>query len=120
MLEQADRRTTGRQRISRRLVDVKTGAPIPKGQIETSYYCRFTVQDTPGVLAEIAQIFSQHTISIATVIQQGRSEEERGAVPLIMTTHEAVEADMQRAIDGIGDLVTVRETPQVLRIESFK
>ena len=120
LLEQADRRTTGRQRVSRRFVEVRSAAPIPKDRIRTSYYCRFTVQDTPGVLAEIAQIFSQHTISIATVIQQGRSEEEGGAVPLIMTTHVAVEADMQQAIDHIGGLVTVKGAPQVLRIESFK
>ena len=100
-------------------MDVRTGTPTPKDRIRTSYYCRFTVQDCPGVLAEIAHIFSEHTISIATVIQQGRSEVEGGTVPLIMTTHEAGEADMQRAVDLIGELPTVKETPQVLRIESF-
>lgn len=120
LIEQADRRITGRQRISRRVVEARAVAPIPKDRIRTSYYCRFTVQDTPGVLAEIAQIFSQHTISIATVIQQGRSEEEGGTVPLIMTTHDACEADMQQAIDQIGGLIAVKEPPQVLRIESFK
>ena len=119
LIEQADRRSSGRQQLSRSLVDVRTGTPTPKDRIRTSYYCRFTVQDCPGVLAEIAHIFSEHTISIATVIQQGRSEVEGGTVPLIMTTHEAGEADMQRAVDLIGELPTVKETPQVLRIESF-
>ena len=90
---------------------------LPPEEIHAGTYCRFTVHDRPGVLAEIARIFSQEHISIATVIQHGRSEEEGGAVPLIMTTHDAPEAAMRRAIDTIDRLPVVLEKPQVIKIE---
>lgn len=120
LIDQADRRVAGRQRVSRHLVEVDHASPVPHERIRTSYYCRFTVCDKPGVLADIARIFSDQTISIATVIQQGRSKVEGGTVPLIMTTHEAVEADMQKAIALIRQLPAVSEPPQVIRIEALR
>jgi homoserine dehydrogenase len=119
LLYQAERRTAGRQKVSRQMVDVSKAEPRPPGNIQTSYYCRFTVQDTPGVLAHIAAIFSQHDISIARVIQEGRSEIEGGAVPLIMTTHDASERAMRDASDEIGALDVVKTTPQIIRIEGL-
>lgn len=117
LLYQAERRIAGRQRVSRQMVDVSRVEPLAAEEIETSYYCRFTVEDTPGVLAHIATIFSSHDISIARVIQEGRSETEGGSVPLIMTTHGARERSMQRASSEIGALDVVKESPQIIRIE---
>ncbi len=117
LLYQAERRIAGRQRVSRQMVDVTRIEPLAAEEILTSYYCRFTVEDTPGVLAHIATIFSSHNISIARVIQEGRSETEGGSVPLIMTTHEACERSMQQARREIGALKVVKESPQIIRIE---
>ena len=117
LLYQAERRIAGRQRVNRQMVDVARIEPLAAEDIVTSYYCRFTVEDTPGVLAHIATIFSSHNISIARVIQEGRSDMEGGSVPLIMTTHEACERSMQRASSEIDALDVVRESPQIIRIE---
>jgi homoserine dehydrogenase len=117
LLYQAERRIAGRQRVSQQLVDVKQVEPLAAEEIESSYYCRFTVEDAPGVLAHIANIFSTHDISIARVIQEGRSETVGGSVPLIMTTHDACERSMQQASAEIGAMDVVTESPQIIRIE---
>ena len=108
----------------RRKVDLgPAGAPlaplpkadlVPADDIQTGSYCRLTVHDKPGVLAQIAALFAAENISIETVIQHGRSE--TAGVPLIMITHEAPEAAMHRAITRIGALPAVTEKPQVIRI----
>ena len=95
-------------------------APLPPADlkavddIRTGCYCRFTVHDKPGVLAQISTLFAEGHISIETVIQHGRSETD--AVPLIMITHEAPEAAMRQAIARIDSLPTVTEKPQIIRI----
>jgi homoserine dehydrogenase len=95
-------------------------APLPPADlkavddIRTGCYCRFTVHDKPGVLAQISTLFAEGHISIETVIQHGRSETD--AVPLIMITHEAPDAAMRQAIARIDSLPTVTEKPQIIRI----
>ena len=46
---------------------------VPMGDLRTAYYLRIMVRDRPGVLGNIACILGRHGISIATVIQKGRS-----------------------------------------------
>jgi homoserine dehydrogenase len=119
LLYQAERRIAGRPRVSRQMVDVTTAEPLATDKIETSYYCRFSVDDTPGVLAHIAEVFAKHGIGIARVIQDGRSETEGGSVPLIMTTHDACERAMQQAKDEIAGLDIMKEPPRIIRIENL-
>ena len=119
ILDLAERRATGRVGGSARVSDLPDAVPVPPEEVRTSFYCRFTVYDRPGVLAQIARIFSDEHISIATVIQHGRSETEEGTVPLIMTTHEAHGAAMRRAVEIIDGLPVVREKSQIIRIEEL-
>ena len=119
LLDLAERRLTGRSVGRPALADLPRANAIPPEEVETSFYCRFTVYDQPGVLARIARIFSEQKISIATVIQHGRSETEQGTVPLIMTTHEAREASMRTAVQQINRLSVITEPPQILRIEAL-
>jgi homoserine dehydrogenase len=119
LVDLAERRLT-RSGSSRSAMSVLTkSTPIPPGEIETSFYCRFTVNDRPGVLAQIAQIFSEVGISIATVLQHGRSETEQGTVPLIITTHRAKEASMRSAIEEINNLQVITQKSQIIRIEQL-
>ncbi|MDE2888706.1 MAG: homoserine dehydrogenase [Gemmatimonadota bacterium] len=119
LLDLAERRLTGRAAGRPVLADLPQAEAIPPEDVETSFYCRFTVYDQPGVLARIARIFSEQKISIATVIQHGRSETEQGTVPLIMTTHEAREASMRTAVQQIDRLSVITEPSQILRIEAL-
>jgi len=40
-------------------------------------------------------------------------------VPVVITTHETVEASMRRALERIARLKTVREKPRMIRIEAL-
>ena len=46
---------------------------------------RFEVCDKPGVVADISRILGEENVSIASMIQRGKTI--NGAVPLIMTLH---------------------------------
>uniref|UniRef100_UPI0040574AE1 ACT domain-containing protein n=1 Tax=Candidatus Electronema sp. TaxID=2698783 RepID=UPI0040574AE1 len=69
------------------------------------FYLRITALDKPGVLAKIAAILSEHGISIESVIQKGRRENEPVAV--VILTHTAKEEAVAAALREIDALDTV-------------
>lgn len=112
----AERRQAGMPTKGSALAPLPNASLVPLDEVNTGCYCRFTVNDRPGVLAQIATLFSSEGISIETVIQHGRSETEGGTVPLIMITHDATESAMRKAISNINNLSFVTENAQVIRI----
>ena len=84
-------------------------------EVESRYYLRFSALDRPGVLARIAGEFGRHNISIASVIQKERHETQ--AVPLIITTHQAIEADLRQALADIEPHGVTEGHPVVIRVE---
>jgi len=80
------------------------------------YYLRLTAADMPGVLSKISGILGRHKISISSVIQKGRRA-RGGAVPIFMLTHEAREADLQKALREIDRLSMMKQKTMVIRIE---
>jgi homoserine dehydrogenase len=90
---------------------------MPMEDISTSYYFRFSAVDRPGVLSKIAGILGQHNISIAAVIQKGRTADSAGAVPVVMTTHRSMERDVQVALNEIDRLDVVRRKTIRIRVE---
>ena len=80
------------------------------------FYLRFNVGDQPGVLAEIAGILGDHEISISSVIQHERDEEDDGIVPLVIMTHTATEGAMIRAGAEIDKLSCVRPGTARMRV----
>jgi len=87
----------------------------PLAEIVTNYYLRFAAQDRPGVLSKVSGILAKYDISIAAVIQKGR--EIRHAVPIVMITHEAKEANVQKALEEIHQLDMIAEETVLIRIE---
>ncbi|MBM3548880.1 MAG: homoserine dehydrogenase [Alphaproteobacteria bacterium] len=81
------------------------------------YYVRFMVVDQPGVVADIAAALRDERVSLEAVLQRARSPDE--GVPLVLTTHNAEEAAMRRAISRIETLKSVIEPPRMIRIESL-
>jgi homoserine dehydrogenase len=88
---------------------------VPMGELRTAYYLRIMARDRPGVLGKIAGILGDHEISIATVIQKGRSAAT--VVPVVIRTHEARERDVRHALGRIRRMAAVRGQPICLRIE---
>lgn len=85
-------------------------------RIASQYYLRFSTLDQPGVLAQIAGILGKHNISIASMIQPER--ESSKAVPIVLMTHEALEADVRKALKEIDRLAIIQEKSHLIRIEN--
>ena len=84
-------------------------------EIIIHYYFRFSALDRPGVLSKISGILGDNEISIKSVQQKGRKT--NGAVPIVMLTHLAREADVQKALTEILNLDVVSDRPVLIRIE---
>jgi homoserine dehydrogenase len=87
-------------------------------ELDTQYYFRFSADDSPGVLSKISGILGKHEISIKSVHQKGR--DLVGAVPIVMTTHEAREASVKAALGEIDRLDVVRDKTVLIRIEDWR
>jgi len=84
-------------------------------KLKTSYYFRFLAIDKPGVLSKIAGILGDNNISISSVIQKGR--ETDGAVPVVILTHEAMERDVNKALELIDKLDVLKGKTMMIRVE---
>lgn len=87
----------------------------PMEEILSQYYMRFMVLDRPGVLSQIAGVLGRHSISIASVIQQGRKEGQ--TVPVVIMTHTARERDVQAALREIDNMAFISEPTTLIRVE---
>jgi homoserine dehydrogenase len=90
----------------------------PMARHRGAYYMRLTVQDRPGVIADIAAALRDEQVSMEQMLQRGRAAAGE-AVPVVITTHETEEAAMLRAVARIGQLGTVIEAPRLIRIENL-
>ena len=83
--------------------------------IRARYYIHFSAIDKPGVLANIAELLGEHSISIASVVQKERREAH--IVPIVMLTHDAKEKNMQSSLKKINKLSTIRKKTVLIRLE---
>lgn len=68
-------------------------------------YIRCFVEDRPGVMGELAGIFGENGISLASIIQHGTNNGNKtNYVPIIFMTHEAKEKNLLKAIEEIDAL----------------
>jgi homoserine dehydrogenase len=81
--------------------------------ITSKYYLRVNVSDRAGVLARISTIFERYNISIETMLQR---QTEKGSANLLISTHMAVEKDIQGMIKELEKLDFVNFTPVMIRI----
>ena len=75
-----------------------------------------TVADQPGVLAAIAHILGEASISIASVIQQ-EVDETAGSAEIVITTHRSRESALRAATGELTSLDVVREIGSIIRVE---
>lgn len=94
-----------------------TGSRVrPIDELGFRYYLRLTVSDQPGVLASIARILGDASISIASVIQQ-EVDETAGSAEIVITTHRARESALRDATGKLTALDVVREIGSIIRVE---
>ena len=85
----------------------------PTQMIESKYYLRINVSDETGVLARLSKLFEDNNISIETMLQR---QALSGSANLLISTHVALEKDIQKMIKEIALLDFVNSTPVMIRI----
>jgi homoserine dehydrogenase len=91
---------------------------LPIGEVETSYYLRLRVLDKPGVLADVARLLAERSISIEAMVQREPPEGENRA-DIVMLTHSALEKDVNAAIARIEKLRAVVGKVTKIRMEAL-
>jgi homoserine dehydrogenase len=86
----------------------------PMAETEGQYYILTSVEDRPGVLAEISSVFGRNEVSLRSMWQEGEGDEAR----LVFVTHRAREGAFQAAAEQIRELSCVREVRSILRVEA--
>ena len=91
------------------------------GRTRTRYHVSLDVADRPGVLAQVAQVFSDHGVSIEAVRQQlleGDSGMHDGSrAELVVVTHTATDAALSATVDALAGLAVVQAVTSVMRVE---
>jgi homoserine dehydrogenase len=94
------------------LTKKREAAFVATGETVSRNYLRVTALDVPGVMARITNILSGEGISLAGVTQH---ESRAGqAVPIVVTTHEAKEKAVAKAMAAIDGLKSI--TGKTMRI----
>jgi homoserine dehydrogenase len=86
----------------------------PMDETESQYYILLEVADRPGVLAQVAQMFSDNRVSIKSVWQEGLGDE----ASLVMVTHTALERNVQALLSGLRNLEVVKAVASFMRVQS--
>jgi homoserine dehydrogenase len=99
--------------------DLLSNLPIlPMAEVETSYYLRMRVDDKPGVLADVAHILADLSISIHAMVQKEPAAGESQA-EIVMLTHLTREKHINAAIQRIEGLPVVSGKVTRIRLEEL-
>jgi homoserine dehydrogenase len=99
---------------------------LPISSVVTRYQITLTVADRPGVLAQIATMFSEHGVSVEAVEQAVRAAAAPAAhgadaveptATLVIGTHLATEGALADTVSALGASDAVIEVASVLRVE---
>jgi len=85
----------------------------PLDEIKSKYYLRINVNDKAGVLAKITKIFEEYNISVETMLQRQSSNKSAN---LLISTHTAIEKDIQAMLNKLEDLSFINSRPVMIRI----
>jgi len=85
----------------------------PIAEIESKYYLRINISDKTGVLALLTKMFEEHSISVETMLQRPCDD---NSANLLISTHIALESDIQAMIKEIELQAFVNDTPTMIRI----
>jgi homoserine dehydrogenase len=96
------------------------GKSKPVEDTVSHYYLRLTVDDVPGVMAQVAAVLGRRQIGISSMIQPEDLEDTSGRTTIVLMIHDAHLGDMQAALTEIAALSCVREKPSWMRVETLQ
>jgi homoserine dehydrogenase len=81
--------------------------------VVSAFYLHLEVADEPGVLARVAQVLSDHGVSVKSVVQKGLGDQAR----LVMVVHPVLESRFDSAMTEIAGLEQLlRAPPRAIRV----
>ncbi|QCT01991.1 Homoserine dehydrogenase [Paenibacillus algicola] len=84
-------------------------------QIMFKNFILLHVDDKAGVLAQITQVFAEYGVSLESVVQQPNDQTPQAEI--IIVTHNASKASMDKVLDHFEGLEVIREIKSVYRVE---
>jgi homoserine dehydrogenase len=91
---------------------------LPMSEVKTRCYFRLSVDDEPGVFAQITRVLAEHRIGLASVIQ--REPGKHGAAEVVLLTYEAPEAALATAEQQLARLASTRAVQARIRVEAHQ
>ena len=88
---------------------------VPIGEVKTRAYYRIQAEDKPGVVAAVGQVFAEEGVSISSFIQKDAFSHDQTA-ELVVTTHPALDASLQKARARMARLEPIRAVSSFLRV----
>jgi len=85
---------------------------VDEGELRSAFYISIDVDDEPGVLAAVANIFAEQGVSILSMEQSGEGAEAR----MSFVTHEARTESVRATIHALSDLPKVERVGACLRV----
>jgi homoserine dehydrogenase len=94
---------------------------LPIDRAYTRYQITLEVTDQPGILAKIANVFSDHGVSIETVEQSVRQNggKRRSTATLEVGTHVATDASLSSVVKALAANAAVESITSVIRVEGI-
>ena len=87
----------------------EAASQLPIAAARSRHYLRVMCVDRPGVLAQLAAVLGRHDISISSVLQREAPDGGEGnVVPLVITTHKALEGDVTGALAEVSALEVIK------------
>lgn len=97
---------------------LQVALPYETDNRQSRYYIRLNVLDRPGVIADIAGVLRDESISIESLLQRA-DPDDQGTAPVVVITHSTAEGRIKAALKGLDGLESVLEQPHLLAIENF-
>ena len=83
--------------------------------VEFPFYIRLLVADRPGALSAISAAFGSQQVSLRTVVQKRKINQD---AELVLVTYKVQESNMRMAIQTLEVMPIVTEVCSVIRVES--
>ena len=90
----------------------------PMDEVITRYYIRMSVTDQAGVITQITRVLGDNHISISAMVQK-ETDVAKQTAEIVIMTHPAKEAAMQKALKEMEKLSVVKEISNFIRVEDL-
>ena len=81
--------------------------------IQSRYFVRMQVEDRYGVLASVASVFGNNSVSIAQMVQKEKKGE---LAEIVVITDSVKERHFQDSLKVLGGMSVIREISSIIRV----